>query len=182
MEIETERLRLRRFNGDDWQGLARFYADDQVMRHMLPGRGLTREQAQERAKSSIHNFNGHWDRRGYGVWAVTDRNGGRLLGQCGLRWIPEAEQTELLYLFNKTVWGRGLATEAGRAVLGYAFDTAQLPAVIALTAPENRNSQRVLTKLGFAYAGEQPLWERIVSWFSLPRETWNTTQPQSARS
>jgi RimJ/RimL family protein N-acetyltransferase len=181
-DLETERLRLRRFAGADWQVLARFYADDQVMRHMLPGRGLNREQAQERAKSNIHNFNDHWDRRGYGVWAVTDRSSGRLLGQCGLRWIPEAEQTELLYLFNKTVWGRGLATEAGSAVLGYAFETARLQQLIALTAPENRGSQRVLTKLGFAYAGDNPLWERLVSWFSLPRESWSATQTQAANS
>ena len=64
IDLETERLRLRRFAGSDWQTLARFYADDQVMRHMLPGRGLNREQAQERAKGNIHNFNDHWERRG----------------------------------------------------------------------------------------------------------------------
>ncbi|WP_298723830.1 GNAT family N-acetyltransferase [uncultured Ferrovibrio sp.] len=171
-EIETERLVLRRFAGGDWENLARLYADDTVMRHMLPGRGLERKAAAERAKSNIHNFNDHWDRRGYGVWAVTDRATGRLLGQCGLRWIPEAEQTELLYLLTKTVWGRGLATEAGRAALDFAFGSAGLNALIALTAPENKASQRVLGKLGFDYTGEGPLWERIVCWFTLPREQW----------
>ena len=171
-QIETERLRLRRFASEDWEPLARFYADDTIMRHMLPGRGLKRTEAQERAKSNIHNFNDHWSRRHYGVWAVEDRLSGRLLGQCGLRWIPEAEQTELLYLFNKTVWGRGLATEAGRAALGYAFEHTGLDRLIAVTAPENSASQRVLTKLGFSHTGEGPLWERIVSWFSLPRDRW----------
>ncbi len=171
-QIETERLRLRRFAAEDWEALARFYADDTIMRHMLPGRGLPRRQAQERAKSNIHNFNDHWSRRHYGVWAVEDRFSGRLLGQCGLRWIPEAEQTELLYLFNKTVWGRGLATEAGRAALAFAFEHTGLDRLIAVTAPENNASQRVLHKLGFAHTGEAPLWERIVSWFALPRDRW----------
>lgn len=175
-QIETERLVLRRFAGNDWEGLARLYADDIVMRHMLPGRGLGRKAAEERAKSNIHNFNDHWDRRGYGVWAVADRTSGRLLGQCGLRWIPEAEQTELLYLFTKTVWGRGLATEAGQAALAFAFGPAGLDTLIALTAPENKASQRVLGKLGFSYTGEGPLWERIVSWFSLPRHQWNAAE------
>ncbi|WP_341915179.1 GNAT family N-acetyltransferase [Ferrovibrio terrae] len=180
--IETERLVLRRFEGRDFEGLARFYADDQVMRHMLPGRGLPRAQAQERAKSNIHNFNDHWDRRGYGVWALLDRASGRLIGQCGLRWVPEAEQTELLYLLAKTAWGRGLASEAGRAALQFGFDRAGLDTLIALTAPENRGSQRVLTKLGFAYTGDGPIWEKTVSWFNLPRESWNTLQTESVPS
>lgn len=175
MQIETERLRLRRFTAEDWETLARFYSDDTIMRHMLPGRGLPRREAQERAKSNIHNFNDHWSRRHYGVWAVEDRQSGRLLGQCGLRWIPEAEQTELLYLFSKTVWGRGLATEAGRAALDFAFTRTDLDRLIAVTAPQNNASQRVLSKLGFSPAGEAPLWERVVSWFELPRERWATS-------
>ncbi|HLT76986.1 MAG TPA: GNAT family N-acetyltransferase [Ferrovibrio sp.] len=174
-QIETDRLRLRRFAAEDWEVLARFYSDDTVMRHMLPGKGLSRREAQERAKSNIHNFNDHWARRNYGVWAVEDRRSGRLLGQCGLRWIPEAEQTELLYLFSKTVWGRGLATEAGRAALDFAFTRTDLNHLIAVTAPQNSASQRVLSKLGFTATGEAPLWERIVSWFELSRERWATS-------
>lgn len=180
--IETARLVLRRFDPRDWETLARFYADDQVMRHMLPGRGLPRTQAQERAKSNIHNFNDHWDRRGYGVWAVQDRASGRLIGQCGLRWIPEAEQTELLYLLAKTAWGRGLASEAGQAALRFGFETANFERLIALTAPENRGSQRVLNKLGFSYTGDGPIWEKTVSWFNLPRETWNAMQTESVQA
>jgi ribosomal-protein-alanine N-acetyltransferase len=180
--IETRRLVLRRFEGRDFEGLARFYADDQVMRHMLPGRGLPRAEARDRAKSNIHNFNDHWERRGYGVWAVQDRASGRLLGQCGLRWLPEAEQTELLYLLAKTAWGRGLASEAGQAALRFAFEQVDLPQLIGLTVPENRASQRVLAKLGFTYTGDGPIWERTVSWFNLPRETWHSMQTESVPS
>lgn len=171
-KLTTDRLVLRRFDGRDWETLARFYADDVVMRHMAPGRGLPRAEAEQRAKSNIHNFNDQWDRRGYGVWAVEDRASGRLLGQCGLRWIPEAEQTELLYLLTKTVWGRGLATEAGRATLDFAFGSTALKTLIALTAPANKASQRVLGKLGFSHSGEQMMGTQKVSWFDLPRERW----------
>jgi len=177
--IETERLILRRFEPRDFEALARFYTDDLVMRHMLPGRGLPRAEAQARAKSNIHNYNDHWERRGHGVWAVQDRTSGRLLGQCGLRWVPEAEQTELLYLLGKTAWGRGLASEAGLAALQFGFMHCNLTQMIALTALENRGSQRVLAKLGFSYTGDGPIWERIVSWFSLSRDTWNRTQTES---
>lgn len=172
--IETDRLVLRRFVAADWAALARFYTDDTVMRHMLAGRGLPPAEARERAKSNIHNFNDHWARRGHGVWAVEDRGTGRLLGQCGLRWIPEAEATELLYLFTKTVWGRGLATEAGRAVIVYAFAQTALDRLIAVTDPQNTASQRVLGKLGFAATGPRMLWDRTVSGFELHRAQWLT--------
>jgi len=172
MQVETARLRLRPFAAADWAALARLYADDTVMRYMLAGRGLARAAAQERAKSNIHNFNDHWARRGHGVWAVEDRGSGRLLGQCGLRWIPEAEATELLYLFAKTVWGRGLATEAGHAVLEFAFRQTELQRLIAVTDPQNAASRRVLGKLGFVATGDTELWERRVSGFELQRHRW----------
>jgi RimJ/RimL family protein N-acetyltransferase len=178
-EIETERLRLRGFQPGDWQGLARFYADDTVMRHMLPGRGLSPAQAEERAKSNIHNFGTSWAQRGYGVWAVADRASGRLLGQCGLRYVPEADAVELLYLLNKTHWGRGLASEAGRAALHHGFGAAGLAHVFAVTAPGNGASQRVLLKLGFAPEGEKLLWERNVRWFALDREAWICPTPET---
>jgi len=179
MIVETERLLLRRFEPRDFEPLARFYTDDQVMRHMLPGRGLSRSEAQDRAKSNIHNFNDHWERRGYGVWAVQDRASKRLLGQCGLRWVAEAEQTELLYLLGKTYWGAGYAMEVGRAWLQW-FDT-HFPGepLFADVHAEHARSQRVLAKLGFGYTGDGPIWERVVSWFSLSRETWTAMQTES---
>jgi len=167
--LETERLRLRPFKPDEWAGLARFYADDTVMRHMLPGRGLKRAEAEERAKSNIHNFNDHWARMGFGVWAVEDRAQGRLIGQCGLRFVPEAEAVELLYLLNKTHWGRGLATEAARAAVEFAFGPARLEKLVAFTDPQNAASQKVLSKLGFLDQGEREIWQRKVRWFEQAR-------------
>lgn len=165
-ELLTPRLRLRRFAAEDWRLLARFYGDDTVMRHMLPGRGLPRAEAETRARSNIHNFSSHWTERGYGVWAVEDRESGRLLGQCGLRWVPEAEAVELLYLLNKTHWGRGLASEAAGAARDFAFGPAGLRHLFGVTHPENAASQRVLLKLGFRDLGLKRLWEREVRWFA----------------
>ena len=180
IRIETDRLLLRPFAAADRDALARFYADDVVMRHMLQGRGLAPAAAQERAKSNIHNFNDHWARRGHGVWAVADRASGRLLGQCGLRWIPEAEATELLYLFAKTVWGRGLATEAGRVAVDFAFRQTDLTGLIAVTDPQNTASRRVLGKLGFHDAGDAELWDHCVRRFALGRDDWQAQMPDPA--
>lgn len=167
--LETERLRLRPFKPDEWTALARFYADDTVMRHMLPGRGLKRAEAEARAKSNIHNFNDHWARMGFGIWAIEDRAQTRLIGQCGLRYVPEAEAVELLYLLNKTHWGRGLATEAAHAAVEYAFGPAKLEKLVAFTDPQNAASRNVLGKLGFSDQGEREIWQHKVRWFEQAR-------------
>lgn len=169
--LETTRLKLRRFTPADAPALARLYGDDVVMRYMLSGTGqqsgsgLQRGNALERAKSNILNFNQHWDRRGFGVWAVTDRADGHLLGQCGLRYIPELDATELLYLLNKTVWGRGLASEAAAAAVDFAFAVAHLPALIGIVHPKNLASRRVLEKAGLAFERNAPLLDQELAWY-----------------
>ncbi|MBX3456478.1 GNAT family N-acetyltransferase [Ferrovibrio sp.] len=173
-EMPTERLMLRGFRPEDWRVLARFYSDDSVMRHMLPGRGLTPKDAEQRAKSNIHNFNESWRERGYGVWAVASRESGHLIGQCGLRFVPEAYDgkgaVELLYLLNKTHWGKGLASEAANAAVRHAFNATALPALFAVTSPQNAGSRNVLRKLGFQEQGMRVLWERDVLWHDLAKQ------------
>ncbi len=172
-EVQTERLTLRGFKPEDWRVLGRFYGDDAVMRHMLPGRGLPPKEAEQRAKSNIHNFNESWRERGYGVWAVTARESGHLIGQCGLRFVPEARDetgaVELLYLLNKTHWGKGLASEAANAAVNHAFNAAALQALFAVTSPHNAGSRGVLRKLGFIEQGMRVLWDRDVLWHDLGR-------------
>jgi len=167
--LETPRLRLRPFVTDDWQALARLYADDTVMRYMQSGRGLPRKDAESRARGNITNFNDHWRRRGFGVWAVTERESGRLLGQCGLRHVEEARDVEVLYLLNKTVWGRGLATEAAGAALDFGFQTLGLERIIGLVRPENIASRRVLEKLGLRFERIAPIWEMECCWYAAGR-------------
>lgn len=171
-QIETPRLVLRGFQMADVAALARLYGDDVIMRHMVPGRGLARGEAETRARANVINFAGHWRRHGFGVWAVTDRDSGHLLGQCGLRWVADAAVVELLYLLNKTTWGRGLATEAAAAALDHGFAAGRLSAVVGLTRPDNIASKRVLSKLGFRFEALKAIWGLELAWHGLPRAAW----------
>ncbi len=175
--VETERLRLRPFVTDDWSVLARLYGDDTIMRHMQSGRGLARPEAEARARGNINNFNDHWRRRGFGVWAVTDRQTGRLLGQCGLRFVEEAGDVEVLYLLNKTAWGRGLATEAADAALTFGFETERLQRIIGLVRPENTASRKVLEKVGLAFQRIAPIWDMTCCWYAADYEDWVKRAP-----
>jgi ribosomal-protein-alanine N-acetyltransferase len=116
-----------------------------VLRY-LPKRDLP---PRERAERTITFFNEHWSQRGYGVWAITDKFTGQFIGHCGLNYLAEADEVEVLYALGKVYWGHGIATEAARASVRFAFETVNLARLIALAVPENIASRRVLEHLGF---------------------------------
>jgi ribosomal-protein-alanine N-acetyltransferase len=93
----------------------------------------------------------HWDRRGYGVWVLGDLATEAFVGHCGLRYLDEIQDTEILYALTRSYWGRGLATEAAGAALRFGFDRAGLDRIIALAVPENTASLRVMDKVGMRY-------------------------------
>ncbi|MGH9173656.1 MAG: GNAT family N-acetyltransferase [Vicinamibacterales bacterium] len=153
--IETARLRLRPLAETDIADWARLlYADPDVTRY-LPGPDVTPE---ERAARLYKHFSEHWPRHGYGEWAVTDRSTGVFLGQAGLNHIPDIAETELDYALAKHAWGRGLATEAARAAVRYAFEAAGLTRLIGFVIPEHVASRRVLERLGFVFEESTHFW------------------------
>jgi ribosomal-protein-alanine N-acetyltransferase len=81
---------------------------------------------------------------------VTLRETGELIGHCGLWYLEPFQATEVLYGYSTGAWGRGIATEAGRAVVALAFESLGFERLIALVAPENVRSRRVVEKLGFS--------------------------------
>lgn len=81
---------------------------------------------------------------------IASRASGELVGGIGL----EGGKPELGYWLARAWWGRGLATEAGRAMLAIADGVLRLPQVRAAHALDNPASARVLAKLGFRPAGE----------------------------
>ena len=105
--------------------------------------------------------------RGFSLWAVEERGTGSLLGDCGLQPLEHlGPEIEVGYDLHPRAWGRGLATEAARAVMGYAFGALGLERVVAVVKPDNLASQRVLEKAGlrpigtrFAYGESMLLYE-----------------------
>jgi ribosomal-protein-alanine N-acetyltransferase len=96
----------------------------------------------------------HWQKHGYGWWAVEHRSSSRLVGWCGLQYLSDTDEVEVAYHISRDHWGRGLATEAASAAVDYGFRTVGLPAIIALAHPDNSRSQRVIEKLGMAFIEE----------------------------
>ena len=89
---------------------------------------------------------------GFGPWLVLED--GAVVGNAGFHGAPQDGVVELGYGLAPEVWGRGLATEAAGALVGWALADPRVATIVADTDPENVASQRVLRKLGFTRAGE----------------------------
>lgn len=140
--IETERLRLRAFREADLDALAAFFADEEASRFVG---GV---QPRDNAWRLLAMHLGHWRLRGYGQFCVADKASDAYLGWCGV-WCPEGwREPELGYAFVRAAQGRGLATEAARAVREFAYRTLGLTTLVSYIDPENRPSQRLAERLG----------------------------------
>lgn len=113
----------------------RFLWDDQVIPHSTAA-AATLASARDFA---VHRF---------GLWSLHVPGTPGPIGFCGLRSEGVGASPELLFGLRPEHWGRGLAQEASRAVLAYAFDRLHLPRVIAATDAPNLRSARTLSALG----------------------------------
>jgi len=145
-EIETERLRLRRWREADHAPFAALNADPRVLVH-LPG-PLTREQSD----TWIARIEEHFERHGFGLWAVEVRDGAPFVGYVGLA-VPRFEAfftpcVEIGWRLAAEHWGHGYATEAARAALAFGFERAGLAEIVSFTVPDNVRSRRVMERIG----------------------------------
>ncbi|MCL2575430.1 MAG: GNAT family N-acetyltransferase [Defluviitaleaceae bacterium] len=155
--ITTERLILRRFTADDTEEYADIMTDPNVYRYLGTGQGMPREQIGR----FINNLNMTWG-HGLGVYAVVEKESGKLIGHCGVRGLP-CGRKEILYAFGENAWGKGYATEAAEAVLA----EHSVRPLIAVSYPENPASIGVIKKLGFKYVGQEQMFGKTLESFIL---------------
>ncbi len=89
--------------------------------------------------------------RGYGTSAVFERAGGQFVGFCGVVRAPENSFDELIYALARESWGKGYATEAGRAMIGYVFAHSTLDRICATIHPDNVASVKVAGKISMTF-------------------------------
>ena len=143
--LETPRLVLRPFAGEDLDDFAAILADPEVAKYVG---GVADRMA---AWLRIAGYLGHWQLRGYGQWAVVERESGRFLGRCGL-WFPEGwPELEVGWTLARRAWGNGYATEAGRAAVEWGRAELGLRRIASVINPENRRSIAVAERLGMTF-------------------------------
>ena len=162
--LTTERLTLRGHHPDDLDALAAMWADPRVYA-MIGGKPRPREEVWIRLLRSV----GCWTMFGYGAWVVCDRMTGQVLGDIGLlesrRAItPELTVPEAGWTLVPAAHGQGYASEAMRAVLGWA-DGQGLTRTCCIIDPGNGASIRLAEKLGYGAPVEGVYQERAIRIF-----------------
>lgn len=143
MTMETPRLRLREWRDSDREPFAAMNADPAVMEH-FPTR-------LDRAGSDalVDRIRAHFDRHGFGLWALELPGTAPFIGFTGLQVTPFREEwIEVGWRVARAHWGTGLAPEAARAVVAWSFARLGLDEIVSMTVPANERSWRVMEKLG----------------------------------
>lgn len=166
-ELETKRLRLRQFGERDFPVYEQWCANMDVMRY-LGGKTFDRTGAWRHMAYVV----GHWVLRGYGYYAVEEKESGRLVGRVGYTDSTGWPGFELGWTLAPEARGRGYATEAARFLLDYAFEHLDRPHVISLIHPDNTPSRRVAERLGERIEGETEVVGMPVLIYGISRERW----------
>ncbi len=166
--LETQRLILRAFCKADLDTYAEMCADPEVMRYIGNGQPLSRAESWRNMAMML----GHWQLRGYGMWAVEERQSGMMIGRIGC-WQPEGwPGFEIGWTLLRVHWGGGFATEAARAAMNHAFCKLEQSHVISLIRPENASSRRVAEKLGEKLEGTTEIFGSEAVVYGIRRKDW----------
>lgn len=156
--LSTDRLSLRLFGPDDADDLFDLFRRPEVARWSGNGQPMTdREQAVERIAHQPTRAGSH---PATAIFAVHDHEG--FAGTTMLVPIPasqgvERDDVEIGWHYLPRVWGRGYATEAGRAMVQRGWD-AGFSELVAVTDPDNGPSQAVCGRLGMTDLGLRDDW------------------------
>jgi len=169
MRLETERLLIRPFVPADEPDATSFFTDPDFMSWSLDG-ALNPEGARNKLRGLIALY----DERGFSKLALQEKAGGRLIGYCGfgLEPVEGAPVPELGYRLKGEWRGRGLATEAARAVVADAFERLGMDSVLAIVIEGNLPSRRVMEKVGLTFRRKVVFQGRELMLHRLERAEW----------
>ncbi len=151
--IETERLILRELRLTDLDGMFELDSDPEVHKYLGNKPVKTKAESQKILQSVLNQY----EERGIGRWAAIEKVSGEFIGWSGIRLNTEynmngyAKYYDVGYRFIKRYWGKGYATESGRAAVNYAFNTLNLSELYATTEINNQASHKALLKIGLSY-------------------------------
>ena len=110
-ELRTERLLMRGWRFEDYAPLAEILADPAVGAGVGKPAGFTPHEAW----LDLSVLSAHWSLRGFGHWALEERDSGELVGRAGLYYPPDWPGMEVGWTVARKHWGKGYAPEAARA-------------------------------------------------------------------
>ena len=143
--LETERLALRWFTPEDAPLILHLLNDPLFLRFVGDKNVRTLDDARQYLR---HGPLASYARHGFGLCHVSLKAAGTPIGMCGLLKRDTLEDVDVGFAYLPQFGGQGYATEAARAMLHYGRTGLGLKRIVAITAPDNAGSIRVLKKIG----------------------------------
>ena len=167
--LETVRLVLRAWRADDSEPFFAMMADPAVAEFLTsPQAPLDRIDAWRALALNV----GHWALRGYGLFAVAEKESGAFVGRVGA-WRPEGRtEIELGWGLARAHWGKGYALEAARAAGDWIFATQTPPRLASFVHVNNTRSQQLAARLGMRATAETLHAGMPHAIWSVTREAW----------
>ena len=144
-QLETDRLTLRTWVADDYESLVEFYKDEANAKYV--GGVKNSDEAWRLLALQI----GHWQLKGFGYWAVEEKESGNFVGCVGLWQSAEWPELELGYWLMPEYQGKGYAVEAAERCKTYAQNTLAADSLVSYIDQTNLPSISVAKKLGARY-------------------------------
>lgn len=146
--IETARLCLRCVTLADAPVILELHTDPDFLRN-IGDRGV--HNAADALRYIESGPMASYQRYGFGLYLVELKSPVTPLGMCGLLRRDSHPDAELGFATLPRFRRRGYTLEAARAVVQLAFGTLRLPRIVAIVAPFNAASIRILESLGLTY-------------------------------
>lgn len=179
IELKTERLLLRQWKKEDYSHFAKLNADPAVMKYYPSTLSKAESNAMADKIQSILS------EKLWGFWALEIIETKQFIGFVGLHEpsydLPVTPCIEIGWRLAKEHWGKGYATEAGKAALTFAFENLGLNEVYSFASVNNQKSWAVMQRLGLQNTDNNfehpiipegdPLREHVL--YKITLEQWN---------
>ncbi len=146
--LETDRLVLRRLAVADAEYLLGLLNEPSFLRFIGDKGVRTIDDARTYI---VMGPIASYERFGFGMYLTTLKSDGVPIGICGLVKREALQDVDIGFAFSPPFWGNGYATESASAVMMHARLDIGLTRMVAVTAPDNAGSIRVLEKLGLRF-------------------------------
>lgn len=148
--LTTERLILRRFDRGDAEFILVLLNEPSFLRNVGDKGVRTVADAEGYiASGPVASY----ERFGFGLYLVALRDSGTPIGMCGLLKRDTLDDVDIGFAFLPAYWSKGYAVESAAAIMTYGRDVLGLQRIVAIVSPDNRDSFRVLEKIGFTLQG-----------------------------
>lgn len=148
--LETERLALRKLSSNDAEFILELLNEPSFIKNIGDKGVRTRSDAVQYIQNGPV---ASYERFGFGLYLVQLKGSGDPIGICGLLKRETLQDIDVGFAFLPRFWSKGYAVESAAAVMDHGRKVLGIGRIVAITAPENYGSIKVLEKIGLRFEG-----------------------------